>query len=374
MLLSGRAYFRLNKGLAEADKPNFPTSLKKAGYVTYHHGKRGNTAPAVQALFDHNHYLKNDDAERRSGHPGKEIADAAIDFLKKDRGGKPFFLYLAFANPHDPRVASPDLLALYRRDDLPLPKNYRPLHPFDNGEMTVRDEKLAPWPRTEAEVRKHLHDYYAVITGVDRQIGRILQALRELKEYDNTIIVFSSDHGLAVGSHGLMGKQNLYEAGMKVPLMVAGPGIPKGHSEALVYLLDIFPTVCDLVGTEVPAELDGQSLRPVLEGKSKGVRDSLFLAYRDVQRAVRDDRWKLIRYPHINKTQLFDLQKDPDEVRNLAAAPEQKERVRQLLGKMAEWQKRLGDAAPLSSKEPRDPKWTPPPTSSSPSPAASGSG
>jgi arylsulfatase A-like enzyme len=226
--------------------------------------------------------------------------------------------------------------------------------------MTIRDELLAPWPRTEAEVRKHLHDYYAVITGLDADIGRLLETLKTLGEYDDTIIIFSSDHGLAIGSHGLMGKQSLYEHSMKSPLIFAGPGIPKGQSDALVYLLDIYPTVCELAGTTTPDGLDGRSLAPIIQGKAAGVRDSLFTSYREVMRAVRDERWKLIRYPHINKTQLFDLQSDPDERTNLADRSQQASRVRELLALIENWQKKLGDNQPLTSAEPRDEKFVPP--------------
>jgi arylsulfatase A-like enzyme len=266
-------------------------------------------------------------------------------------------MYLAFANPHDERVAAKKYMDLYERDKIPLPKNYKPLHPFDNGEQFVRDELLAPFPRTEDEVRKHLHDYYAVISAMDFHIGRLLAELKTLGMYDNTIFVYSADHGLAIGSHGLFGKQNLYEAGMKPPLFFAGPGIPKGETQALAYLLDIFPTVCDLAGTEVPGGLDGKSLKPVIEGKSSGVRDTLFLAYRDVQRAVRDSRYKLLRYPQVNVTQLFDLQSDPDELTNLADKPEQAERIKSLTAELERWQKSLGDTAPLTVAQPQSPEW-----------------
>ncbi len=359
MLMSGRAYFRWKGLQAPADLPNFPVAMKEAGYVTYHHGKRGNVATEIQAKFDINKYLPNDEAERRSGEPGKVIVDDAIAFLKEKRD-KPFFMYLAFANPHDPRVAAQKYLDLYQRDQIPLPKNYMPLHPFDNGEMTIRDEKLAPFPRTEAEIRRHLHEYYAVISAMDYHIGRLLQALKDLGLYDNTLIIYAADNGLSMGSHGLMGKQNVYEHGLKVPLLFAGPGIPKGQSDALVYLMDVFPTVCDLVGAPIPPGLDGKSLKSVITGKTKGVRDTLFLAYRDVQRAVRDERWKLIRYPHINKTQLFDLKNDPDELRDLAADPRQAKTVERLMNTLADWQKQLGDTAPLTSSTPRDARFVPP--------------
>lgn len=351
MILSGKAYFRF-KGQATADQPNLAGSFNQAGYETYHHGKKGNVATELNKVFKHNLYLKNDEAERKSGETGKEIVDPAITFLKNRSGDRPFCMYLAFANPHDPRGASAKHLALYQRDKIPLPKNFMPLHPFNNGELLVRDEQLAPWPRTEADTRKQLHDYYAAISGLDEQIGRLLTTLKEMKLDDNTLIVFSADHGLAMGSHGLFGKQSLYEHSMKAPLIVAGPGVKHGQSPAFAYLFDIFPTLCDLSGVTVPKGLDGQSLSPVLRGEQKQVRETLFTAYRDVQRAVRKGDWKLITYPKINTSQLFDLQNDPDEMKNLVHEVTQANRVQELTKLLAEQQKHYGDTAPLRSEKP----------------------
>ena len=360
MLLSGRAYFRWDGPQAPADERTFPAAMKGAGYETYHHGKRSNSATAIQATFDHNKYLK-DEEDRTGGEPGRTIVDDAIAFLKARKpGDKPVFMYLAFANPHDPRVAARKYLDLYQRDQIPLPKNFRPLHPFNNGEQLVRDEKLAGFPRTEDEIRQHLHDYYAVISALDHHIGRLLDAVRELGQEQSTIYIFSSDQGLAVGSHGLMGKQNLYEDGMRVPLFFAGPGIPQGETSALCYLLDVFPTACDLVGAEIPAGLDGKSQRAVIEGKSAGVRDTLFFAYRDVQRAIRNERYKLIRYPQVSITQLFDLQSDPHELTNLAGDPRQAEQIKLLTAEMRRWQQELGDKSPLVVDQPQDPTFVPP--------------
>jgi arylsulfatase A-like enzyme len=359
MLMSGRAFHRWKGPQAPADGPNFPMAMKQAGYETYHHGKRGNVALQIQALFEHNKYLQ-DQQDRTRGEPGKEIVDRAIEFLSARDQQRPFFLYLAFANPHDPRVAAPKYMDLYQREKIPLPANYLPLHPFNNGEQLVRDEKLAPWPRTEAVIRQHLHDYYAVITALDGHIGRLLASLKEQGLAESTIIVYSADHGLAMGSHGLMGKQSLYEHSMKAPLIFAGPGIRQGKSEALVYLLDIFPTVCDLAGAATPDGLDGRSLRPIMTGNKAKVRDTLFTTYGNVQRAVRDDRWKLVRYPQINRTQLFDLQNDPDEIRDLSADPAQADRTKQLMGVLAAWQMDLGDTLPLTSENPKPSAFTPP--------------
>lgn len=356
MLLSGRGYFRF-KRFAEADKPNFPKSMNDAGYETYHHGKLGNTAREIHKVFHHSKYLKDNEA-RMLGEPGQEIVDNAISFVNKRSDDKPFFMYLAFSTPHDPRVANKKYMKLYKRDEIPLPKNYMPVHPFDNGEMVVRDEQLAPWPRTEAVVRKHLHNYYAVITGLDHHIGRLLKSLKEKGEYDNTIIIFSSDHGLAIGSHGLFGKQSLYEHSMKSPLFISGPGVPKGDSNAFVYLHDIYPTVCDLVGAPIPDGLDGRSFNPVIEGKTETVRNSVFTAYKNVQRSVRNDRWKLIQYPQINRTQLFDLKTDPDELRNLAYDASYYSLTQRMFKLMKKSQQELGDTDALTSEKPKDPTFT----------------
>ncbi len=372
MLLSGNAYFRWQNrsseagktprpvGLAPAAGPNFPRLMNNAGYVTYHHGKKGNTATLMQGLFQVNKYLENDEAERRSGEPGKIIVDDAIEFLKEDRQGRPFCMYLAFGNPHDPRVAAAKYMNKYQSENLRLPANYLPIHPFNNGEMEVRDEKLSPWPRTEVEIRQTLHAYYAATTALDFHIGRLLATLNERRLTENTLIVFSADHGIAVGSHGLLGKQNLYEHSMKSPLIFAGPGIPQGSSPALLYLLDICPTICDLVGITPAAELDGRSAKSVILGEKPEHRSELLLAYRDVQRALREPRWKLIRYPQIDFTHLFDLEQDPQELVNLAERPEHASRILGMRARLEKMQIELGDNQPWTAATVQPREWRPP--------------
>ncbi|HPA17346.1 MAG TPA: sulfatase-like hydrolase/transferase [Verrucomicrobiae bacterium] len=360
MLQIGKAYFRYEGIHAKPDGHTMPEVFNAAGYETYYYGKKGNTAPLVEAKFEHSQALANNDLEHVGGEPGKCIVDAAIEFLRSRDRKRPLFMQLAWPNPHDPRTAAEKYMAMYRRDEIPLPKNYMPQHPFDNGEMAVRDERLAPWPRSEDEIRRHLHEYYATISGLDFHIGRLLAVLKEVGLAENTIIIFASDNGLAIGSHGLMGKQNVYEDGLKVPLIFSGPGIPKGESAALVYLLDLFPTFCDLAGLPAPEGIDGRSLKPVIVGTAKGVRDTLFLSYKNVQRALRDDRWKLIRYPLINRAQLFDLASDPYEMRDLAGDLAQADRIAKMMGALREWQQRLGDPDPLEVADTKTGAWTPP--------------
>jgi arylsulfatase A-like enzyme len=180
----------------------------------------------------------------------------------------------------------------------------------------------------------------------------------ELEE--NTIIIFSSDHGLGMGSHGLLGKQNVYDDGFRAPLVFAGPGIPQGRTKALCYLMDLMPTICDLAGATKPQGMDALSLTPVIHGKEDSVRNALFLSYTDTQRAIREERWKLIRFPQIDKTQLFDLSDDPGEVNDLATQPEQAERVEAMMKKLAALQQEVGDDAPLKVASPSVAEFTPP--------------
>ena len=256
------------------------------------------------------------------GETSKHIADGAIALLKR-RPDKPFFLHVNFTAPHDPLVIPPGYAGKYDPAKTPLPANFLPRHPFDHGNFQGRDEKLLPWPRTADEIRDEIAAYYAVLDDMDAQIGRILQTLEEIGQYDNTVIIFSSDHGLALGSHGLMGKQNMYEHTIGVPFVIAGPGVPRGKStRAQIYLRDMFPTTCELAGIPIPDSVQSKSIVPILSGQRQQIRSAVFGYFYHYQRMIRTDRWKLIRYPHLEKRQLFDLQNDPNEQIDLSSKAE----------------------------------------------------
>ena len=343
MLLTGRSVWRLPHVTGSKAPPDvvlLPRVLHDAGYVTYHCGKSNNACRYGNAVFDFNvETVKSGPDDMR------QHGDQVVQFLQKHDRSKPFFIYLAPPVPHDPRVAPTKFVQMYDPDKLSLSRNFMPEHPFDNGELKIRDEMLAPHPRTPQDMRQHLADYYACISDLDEQVGRILGSLRELGYAENTVVIFSSDQGLAVGGrHGLMGKQNLYEH-VKPPLVIAGTGIPHGQSDALVYLYDLFPTICEYAQAPIPAIAEGKSLAPIVRGETNEVRPYLFAAYRDWQRMVRDKRWKLIEYVvgDQHHTQLFDLSKDPDELDNLAGKESSVEVLTRLRSELRHLAKNFGD-------------------------------
>lgn len=304
-------------------------------------------------------------------HSSVLFCDAAIEFLRSRRSADPFFIYVGFTAPHDPRTMPRQYLEMYDSESLAIGESFMPEHPFDNGELGVRDELLEAFPRDPDRIRRHLAAYYGMITHLDTQIGRVLDALRETGQLENTIIVLAGDNGLALGRHGLMGKQSLYEHSIHVPLLMTGPGIAAGaRSDAFVYLNDIYPTLCELIGSPVPPSVEGVSFAAELtkddrrwtmdSGWSSNVkrqrstvnRPYLLFAYRHLMRGVRDERWKLIEYvvEGQRRTQLFDLQTDPGEMVNLADDPACADHLARLRGLLAQWRDELGDTQEVMSR------------------------
>ncbi len=256
-------------------------------------------------------------------HSTELISQTAIDFLETYQQEQPFFLYSAFLAPHDPRSMPKQFLDLYDPAQIKLPANFMAQHPFDFGISGIRDEILAGSPRQEAEIRQHLCEYYAMISHLDYEIGRMLDCLARTGRLSDTIIILAGDNGLALGQHGLMGKQNCYEHSVRVPLIFAGPGIMKNRlCHEYVYLLDIFPTICQLLDLPCPASVEGEGLLPLLLGQPGG-RQELYFAYTDLVRAVKAEGYKLLEYATgPRQAQLYDLAADPAELHNLAGQTE----------------------------------------------------
>jgi len=283
-------------------------------------------------------------------HWSEVLADDGEDFLAQAaEDDRPFFMYLAFNAPHDPKQAPAEYIDKYTPGELAVPISFQPLHPnkekIGNG-RNLRDEALAPFPRTEYAIRKQRAEYYALITHLDAQVGRILAALQKTGKADNTLIMFTADHGLAMGRHGLMGKQNLYDHSVRVPLVIGGPGIPKGGKvDTDVYLQDVMATALDAADVDKPDYVEFNSLLPLIQDSKAEGLDAVYGAYVNWQRSIRKDGYKLVVYPQVPQLLLFDLNADPEEINNLAA--DQPERVATLFAGLLELQATYGDTLGL---------------------------
>ena len=314
-------------------------------------GKYDNVINFVVDFYKDNHPQPQHCDEVDPGkHSSTLLTDAAIELLGKNAGkDKPFFMYLAYLAPHDPRTMPESFREMYDEDNIALPPNFQELIDTNYPLMVHRDEALAAYPRDEKEIKHHIAEYFAMITHLDYEIGRLLDALHESGEEDNTIIVFTGDNGLAVGQHGWLGKEDIYEHGVRIPLIMAGPGIAENtRNDAYVYLYDIFPTLCENIGIEIPASVDGRSFADLLDGEhGESFRDELYLIFDQFVRGVKDDRYKLIEYRNGDDegdkwTFLYDIKNDPWETRNLASDENYKDKIaemrKKILSHRDEWE------------------------------------
>ena len=376
MLMTGRPLFEIDpsRSIIDSIYTTLPQYLSMKGYHTFHTGKWHNDQKSFARSFNdgkaiffggmNDHYkVPLHHFDKTFSYPKNKIyydtihhstdiyANAAINFLNTYENEKPFFMYVAFQAPHDPRQAPQKYLDLYDTANISLPPNFMIKHPFDNGEMEIRDEWTARMPRQPKRIKQHIRAYYAMITHVDDQIGKIVDALRNNGQLENTLIIFAGDNGLALGQHGLMGKQNLYEHSIGVPLVFSGPEIPSGRmNNSPIYLNDIYPTLCDYLGLGLPSSVKLKSLMPIINGEKESVRDATVHVYKNFQRAIKKGDYKLIEYNVKGKTkkQLFNLKLDPFETSNLITFPEQQERIVQLESEMQQLLREIGDSVNLS--------------------------
>ena len=257
-------------------------------------------------------------------HSSDVLAQCTHRWLRERQKDSPFFAYLSFLAPHDPRTMPQEFKDRIRPEDVELPPNFLGGHPFDTGALHIRDEMLEDFPRDPNKVKVHIAEYQAMIMHLDHCIGKVLDTLEASGELDHTLIVLAGDNGLAVGQHGLMGKQSHYEHSIRVPLVVAGPGVESGRvTDTPVYLFDIFSTICEHLGLERPSSVEGESFAHELKGETRSTREALFFAYEKFQRSVKKEKYKYIEYVvdgRNNMTQLFNLQDDPWELYNLASS------------------------------------------------------
>ena len=257
-------------------------------------------------------------------HSTELFADSAVKYIEQYDSDQPFFMYVSFLAPHDPRTMPKGYRKMYEDDEISLPPNFAEMPKVNFGWANGRDETVEAYPRKPDKVKKHIDDYYAMISHIDHNVGRIVKALEKKGELDNTIIVLAGDNGLAIGQHGLMGKQNIYEHSVCVPLVMCGPGIPRNEiDQRYVYLLDVYPTLCELCGLDIPTSVEGVSFAKMLKDKHFVTREALYLAFHSRMRGVIENGFKLIEYRthDLKRTQLFDLKNDPWEMNDLFLIP-----------------------------------------------------
>ncbi len=381
MLLTGLTLFECEPRFMEVTR--LGAALTEAGYDTFFTGKWHNETEALDADYETvgpwaggmlGSLSDEDDAYRRPRdndrwdpadetrgghwmtlpdgsvqHSSERWTDAAVDFLQRRSDDRPRFLHVAYHAPHDPKQAPQEFLDRYPQESIAVPPNALPEHPFDNGSLGIRDELLAPHPRTEDAVRLHRREYFAMITHVDEQIGRLLAEVERLEADTGreTLVVFSGDHGLALGEHGLWGKQSLYEHSIRVPLVIAGAGVPAGAvREQPVYSGSIYATICAWAGVPAPEHLQFPSLAAAITDDAP-VESEIFTAYQAEQRSLRRGAWKLICYSAPGHDQLFNLEADPWELDNLIDRPELAEQVAELRAALRHAEAELGDPTPL---------------------------
>lgn len=270
-------------------------------------------------------------------HTDGKVTLETIKLLEANKD-KPFFIAAGFYRPHCPYIAPKKYFDLYPLEKI---KAY-PFKPADNTKLPAAALFTNP-PNlglSEQQQREALQAYYASISFLDANVGRLLAALERLKLLDNTLIVFWSDHGYLLGQHGQWMKQSLLEGSARAPLMLAGPGIAKGKASArTVELLDLYPTLADLCGlSNTPSNLVGHSLKPLLKNPAaqwvhpaftqvrRGNGPNTFMGY-----SVRQDRWRYIEWDGGKQgVELYDEQNDPGELRNLAHDPQYAKTVAQL--------------------------------------------
>ena len=373
----------VNRAQAAINKnPHWSELMKQAGYTTYMTGKwHVPGSPRFDVVKDvrggmpkgsgYNRPKSEEDYKtgwkpwdksfggfwQGGTHWSEVITNNTKGFLDQaKKGDKPFFMYIAFNATHDPRQAPKEYVDMYPLDTIKVPKNFLPEYPYKDAigcSAGLRDEKLAPFPRTEFAIKVHRQEYFAILTHMDHQIGKIFEALEATGEADNTYIIFTADHGLGVGHHGLVGKQNMYDHSMRVPFMIAGPGIKPGTKiDQPIYLQDAMATSLAFAKAEKPDYVEFQDLMPIINGKATTNVKRVYGKYINQQRMIQEGDYKLIIYPKAEKKmRLYNTKKDSEEMHDLSDNPEYAQKMASLKAEFKKLQKEMGDTLDVDAPQ-----------------------
>ena len=383
MLNSGVFVNRAQKSINEV--PHWSEIMKENGYTTYMTGKwhvpgtprfdvvkdarggmpKGSGYNRPKDMDDYKNGWKPWDKSQggfwEGGiHWSEVVANNGIEFIEQaTQDDKPFFMYIAFNATHDPRQSPKEFIDMYPLDSIEVPKSFLTNYPYDEemgcNPTGLRDERLMPSPRTEFAVKVHRQEYFAIATHMDQQIGRIFEALEKSGKADNTYIIFTADHGLSVGHHGLVGKQSMYDHSMRVPFFISGPGITAEQSlEMPIYLQDAMATTLDLAKIEKPEYVQFNSVMPLIRGEKKVQYSPIYGKYTHTQRMIQDGDFKLIVYPGIKVSRLYNTTKDALEMNDFAKNPEYASKIQEMTTALKKLMKEMDDDMDLDN--PKKPK------------------
>ncbi|TRX57651.1 sulfatase-like hydrolase/transferase [Fulvivirga sp. M361] len=347
MLFYGKYLWQSQKINKKNAPKSLPELLKENGFSTYMTGKWHAWGKSPEDIFDSLGSIQPGQLKtyyQEDKHVTDITGDEAVNFIQNYDSEAPFFLYVAFNAPHVPRQTSQKYYDMYPTDEVKLPPSVKegPLNPNIKY-------NYSPDPLKSSTMKSRVQQNNAMVTHMDDNIGNIIQALKDKGEYDNTIIVFMSDHGISFGENGVAGKVCLYEPSVTAPLIIKAPGLTSGQSFATrVYLQDVYPTLLDLLDIDIPDHLDFKSLTPVIH-KTSTLRPSIYLAMFDDQRAIIKENKKLILYPKSGDMELYDLTRDPWETHNLKDEKGVDSDVKDLMKQLQSWQTWTNDSLDLSN-------------------------
>jgi arylsulfatase A-like enzyme len=362
--------------------PNYPRRLHEAGYVTAYIGKwhMGEQNDGVRPGFDHwmshkgqGNYFDNEfniDGKHQviKGYYTTVVTDHAVDWLKRKRQ-KPFLMILGHKAPHGgPIQPEPKYEKTFGDTAITKPKNLE----VDASKPAWLKESVPTWHGVGGplyglkEYPRFVRSYLGTILSVDDSVGRIYDTLKEIKQLDNTLIVFTSDNGFALGEHGRVDKRTMYEESIRVPLLVRYPKLakPRAPIQEMVLSLDLAPSILDICGAKPLEKIHGASWKKLLAGDATGWRTAFHYQYNyEAQfpftpnvRGIRTDDWKYIHYPHgdgqpdRHKAELYHLKDDPLEMKNLIGDAKYAAKVKELQEQLLRLQKESGalpDKMPL---------------------------
>ncbi|SHF34472.1 Arylsulfatase A [Fodinibius roseus] len=367
-------YFDQFDGLTEEQADmSFPAQLRQSGYHTGYVGK-WHLGTFREGLFDDDRaydgqgqFWSEEHPPGRGSHLTDRLGNQAVSMIHDAPGDKPFAVTVGFKAPHvqdgfhpvEPYPASPATAVLYERDEIPAPPLSDSAFFDSQPDFLKKSLNRVRWnyrlgPPESLNFQRSMRRYYRMVTGIDRQLGKMMEALRETNRLENTIIVLTSDHGMYLGDRGFAGKWLGHDTAIRIPFIVRDPRLREAETgterEQMVLMIDLLPTFLDWAGLSPQDGVQGHSFAPIVAGgDTDDWRSEFFYEHHSFpdriprSEGVRTERYKYLRYPDSEPLyeELYDLREDPHESDNLAGDPDHARLLRQMRDKWSQWRKRV---------------------------------